>query len=173
MVAVLTDRRSQTERSAHQREPRVLGSIIRTLQSARSCCYCSYGYHVDMAHRTRTTTFDPADPVVRSDAKTLAGRLGGSTPVEAAVRGMLNDVAHGARVVVLRADDEVTPAQAADVLGVTRQFVDRLCEDGVLPFRRLPNSRHRRIRLQDVVDIAAEREQRRTGAEAIRAALGE
>lgn len=126
-----------------------------------------------MANRALTTTLDPADPAVRSDAKNLADRLGGDTPVEAAVRAMLDDVANGARVVVLRADDEVTPAQAAHLLGVTRQFVDRLCEDGVLPFRRLPDSRHRRIQLQDVVDVAAEREQRRAGADAIRAALGD
>jgi excisionase family DNA binding protein len=74
-------------------------------------------------------------------------------------------------VVVLRAEDEVTPAQAAEMLGVTRQFVDRLCEDDVLPFRRLPGSRHRRIRVQDVIDLAAEREQRWAGHEALRAAV--
>ena len=125
-----------------------------------------------MTNRALTTTLDPADPAVRSDAKDLADRLGGDTPVEAAVRAMLDDVANGARVVVLRADGEVTPAQAADILGVTRQFVDRLCGDGVLPFRRLPDSRHRRIRLQDVVDVVAERERRRAGGDAIRAALG-
>lgn len=84
---------------------------------------------------------------------------------------MLDDVAHGARVVVLRTEDEVTPAQAADILGVTRQFVDRLCEVGVLAFRRLPDSRHRRIRVQDVIDVATEREQRRTGGDAIRTAI--
>lgn len=118
------------------------------------------------------TTLDPVDPGVRSDAKNLAKRLSGDTPVEVAVRSMLDDVAHGARVLVLRAEDEVTPAQAADILGVTRQFVDRLCEEGVLAFRRLPSSRHRRIRVQDVIDVAAEREQRRTGGDAIRAASG-
>ena len=126
-----------------------------------------------MTTRTLATTLDPVDPVVRSDAKTLADRLTGGTPVEAAVRAMLDDVAHGARVVVLRADDEVTPAQAADIIGVTRQFVDRLCADGVLAFRRLPGSRHRRIRVQDAIDVATEREQRHAGAEAIRDALTE
>ncbi len=72
----------------------------------------------------------------------------------------------------MRADDEVTPTQAAKLMGVTRQFVDRLCEDGVLPFRRLPGSRHRRIRVEDVLEVAAEREQRQAGGDAIRAALG-
>lgn len=72
----------------------------------------------------------------------------------------------------MRADDEVTPTEAAKLMGVTRQFVDRLCEDGALPFRRLPGSRHRRIRVEDVREVAAEREQRRAGSDAIRAALG-
>ena len=89
------------------------------------------------------------------------------------MRQILDDVAHGSRVVVLRTEDEVTPAQAAEILGVTRQFVDRLCEDGVLPFRRLPASRYRRIRVQDVLDVAEERERLRAGGTAIRAALGE
>lgn len=63
------------------------------------------------------------------------------------------------------------PAQAATMLGVTRQYVDRLCEDGVLPFRRLPGSRHRRIRVHDVLEVADERERRRAGGDALRKAL--
>lgn len=126
-----------------------------------------------VAARALTIVLDPADPVIRSGAKKLAGRLSGDNPVEAAVRAMLGDVARGARVVIMCAEDEVTPAEAAGILGVTRQYVDRLCADGVLAFRRLPGSRHRRIRVQDVVEVAAEREQRRAGGDAIRAALGE
>ncbi len=125
-----------------------------------------------MTTHALATTLDPADPAVRSDAKSLAERLHGDTPVETAVRSMLDAVAHGARVVVMQAEEEVTPTAAADIMGVSRQFVDRLCEDGVLAFRRLPGSRHRRIRVQDVLDVAAEREQIRRGADAIRAALG-
>lgn len=126
-----------------------------------------------MTGHTVSATLDPADPTVRSEAQHLAERLHGDTQVETAVRAMLADVAHGSRIVVLRAEDEVSPSRAAELLGVTRQFVNRLCEDGVLPFRRLPGSRHRRIRVQDVVAVQAEREQRRAGAESIRAALGE
>jgi len=125
-----------------------------------------------MTTHTLAATLDPVDPAVRSDAKSLAERLRGDSPVESAVRSMLDAVADGARVVVMRADDEVTPTQAAKLMGVTRQFVDRLCEDGVLPFRRLPGSRHRRIRVEDVLEVAAEREQRQAGGDAIRAALG-
>lgn len=125
-----------------------------------------------MTTQALTSTLDPVDPVVRSDAKSLAERLRGDSQVEVAVRSMLDAVADGERVVVMRVDDEVTPAQAAKLIGVTRQFVDRLCEDGVLAFRRLPGSRHRRIRVEDVLEVAAEREQRRAGGAAIRAALG-
>lgn len=133
----------------------------------------SLGMIEDMAAHALTTTLDPVDPAMLSSAKSLAERIDGDSPAEAAVRQILDDVAHGSRVVVLRAEDEVTPAQAAEILGVTRQFVDRLCEDGVLPFHRLPASRYRRIRVQDVLDVAAEREQLRAGGAAIRAALGE
>ncbi len=108
-----------------------------------------------MVTHALATTLDPGDPAVRSDAESLAKRLSGDSPVEVAVRAMLDDVALGSRVVVLRTEDEVSPGQAAEILGVTRQFVDRLCEDGVLNFRRLPDSRHRRIRIQDVMDVAA------------------
>ncbi|MFT4258598.1 helix-turn-helix domain-containing protein [Microbacterium sp.] len=125
-----------------------------------------------MTMRALVTTLDPVDPAVRSDAKSLAERLHGDTPVESAVRSMLDDVAHGARIVVLRTDDELTPSQAAELMGVTRQFVDRLCADGVLAYRRLPGSRHRRIRVQDVINEIAERDQIRRGAAAIREALG-
>lgn len=74
-------------------------------------------------------------------------------------------------MIILRPDREVTPAGAADLLGVSRQFVDRLLTDGRLAFRRLPGSSHRRITVGDVVELVGERERRRAGAAAIRAAL--
>ena len=117
-------------------------------------------------------TLDPSDPAVRTAAHDLAERLANGSEVERVVRSMLVDVAQGSRVVVMRTEDEVTPAQAADMIGVTRQFVDRLCADGVLPYHHLPDSRHRRIRVQDVIDLASEREARRKGGHALRAAMG-
>jgi len=116
---------------------------------------------------------DPVDPAVRDGARDLADQLGSGSEVERAVQAMLTEVARGVRVVVLRAEDDVTPAQAARMLGVSRQFVDRLCADEVLPFNRLPDSQHRRIRVQDVIGVAAERDRRRAGADAIRAAIAD
>ena len=74
-------------------------------------------------------------------------------------------------MVVLRTDDDASPAEAAEMLGVTRQFVDRLLADEVLACRRLSGSRHRRIRVQDVVAVGAERDARRAGHEALRTAI--
>lgn len=124
-----------------------------------------------MATRAVPATLDPADPEIRRAAERLVARLDDDSEVCRVVRSMLTDVAGGERVIVLRAEDEVTPAQAAEMLGVTRQFVDRLCEDEVLPFRRLPESRHRRIRVQDVIEVGAERERRRAGHDAMRTAI--
>jgi excisionase family DNA binding protein len=121
--------------------------------------------------RAIASTLDPADPNVRRAARRLTSHFDDDSEVGQVVRSLLADVASGQRVMVLRAEEEVTPAQAAEVLGVSRQFIDRLCEQEVLPFRRLPGSRHRRIRVQDVVDVAAERERRRAGHGALRAAV--
>ncbi|MDR1152858.1 MAG: helix-turn-helix domain-containing protein [Bifidobacteriaceae bacterium] len=84
---------------------------------------------------------------------------------------MLAEIAHGERVMVLCTEAEVTPAQAAVMIGVTRQFVDRLLTDGVLAFHRLPGSKHRRIRASDVLDLITERERERGGHAAILDAL--
>lgn len=118
-------------------------------------------------------SLDPLDPAVRSDAERLAAGFDDDSEVGRVVRSMLSDVAGGERVVVLRAEAELTPGEAAKLLGVSRQYVDRLCEDRILPFRRLPRSRHRRIRVHDVVEAVAERDRRRAGREALRTALDE
>ena len=120
---------------------------------------------------TLALTLDPVDPAVRTAARDLAEQFNDDSEVAQAIRLILTDVAEGSRVVVLRSDDEVTPAQAADMIGVSRQFVDRLCADGVLAYRRLPGSKHRRIRVQDVTEVSAERDSRRAGAEALRTAI--
>jgi len=109
----------------------------------------------------------------RASAARLAAQADATSDFGATVRELFNEVAKGEHLVVLRPEQEVTPAGAADLLGVSRQFVDRLLAEGVLPFRRLPDSTHRRIRVGDVVALAEERQRRRRGAATIRSALGE
>lgn len=111
------------------------------------------------------------DVHTREDAARLAADADPSSAFGAAVREVFTEIANGERVIILRPDREVTPAGAADLLGVSRQFVDRLLADGSLAFRRLPGSSHRRIKIGDVVELADERERRRSGAAAIRAVL--
>ena len=53
----------------------------------------------------------------------------------------------------------------------TRQVVDRKVADRTLAFRRLPGHKDRRIRVNDVLLLAEERELRSGGTSAIRCAL--
>ena len=57
----------------------------------------------------------------------------------------------GDAIAVLREEAEISPAQAAKLLGVSRQYVDRLVADEVLPARRLPDSSYRRIPVRAVL----------------------
>lgn len=119
------------------------------------------------------TTLSAESRSTRATARQLAAQVDDGSELGHALRAVLEDVASGRSVVILRPTEEVTPATAAKVLGVTRQFVDRLCAEGVLPFRRLPSSSHRKILLSDVLALAAERDRRREGAAAIRSVLDE
>lgn len=80
--------------------------------------------------------------------------------VLAAAAGALRD---GDTVALVNEDAEVTPAQAAKLLGVSRQYVDRLLANGVLEARRLPGSSYRRIRVSDVLEHRQAKQTKRAG----------
>lgn len=73
----------------------------------------------------------------------------------------VREVAGGHDVALVSVDDEVSPAKAGELLGLSRQYVDRLIREGVLPARRLPQSTHRKLRVSDVLAFAARRDTRR------------
>ena len=54
-------------------------------------------------------------------------------------------------VALLGEDDEISPEDAAAILGISRPLVRRRMDAGVLPFRRVGS--HRRLRLADVLDL--------------------
>ena len=62
----------------------------------------------------------------------------------------LRTLANGDDVVVLAGNTELSPAEAGKVLGLSRQYVDRLIDLGDIPARTLPRSSHRRIRVADL-----------------------
>ena len=73
----------------------------------------------------------------------------------------------GEAVAMVSDDAEVTPAEAARLLGVSRQYVDRLIASGVLPARRLPGSSYRRIPARAVLAQRATRERKRARIRAV------
>lgn len=130
-----------------------------------------------------------ADEVVASpDAQDAARRLtalegdlvavdaGGSrVDLPEGLSGLLRraseEIAAGHNVTVLRSDEVLTTTEAAEVLGISRQFLVRLLDDGVIPSETLPGSRHRRLLLADVVAFQVERDRRRAGLAAFREAV--
>ena len=83
------------------------------------------------------------------------------------LRASIGELAEGHAVTVLPSETELTPAEAAELLGLSRPFVVRLLDTGEIPSRHLPNSRHRRETLSDVVAFQARRNLRRTGRQRI------
>jgi excisionase family DNA binding protein len=79
------------------------------------------------------------------------------------VRATAGELANGHTVTVLPAETVLTPAEAGQLLGLSRPFVVRLLDDGEIPSERLPRSRHRRVLLSDVLAFNARRDQRREG----------
>lgn len=70
-------------------------------------------------------------------------------PVAEALAEVLAAAADGERALVLRSPDDLTTAEAAAVLGVSRPTVVRLIDGGKLPARMVGT--HRRLRLGDVL----------------------
>lgn len=66
----------------------------------------------------------------------------------------------GNSVVVLCSEDEMTPQSAADMLGMSRQFLMRLLDKSELPFHKV--GAHRRIMRKDVEAYARRRAAQRS-----------
>ncbi len=91
--------------------------------------------------------------------------------VAALAERLVRDIAAGRHPLYVTSEDDVSPAEAAHILGVSRQFVDRLLASGRLPFSRKPGSTHRTILVSDVEAFATERNRRRTNTDKAIAAL--
>jgi excisionase family DNA binding protein len=83
-------------------------------------------------------------------------------------------LSQGHGVTVLATEVCLTPAEVGELLGLSRPFVARLLDAGEIPSEHLPDSKHRVVRLVDVLEFQARRERRRAGrrriADAVQAA---
>lgn len=101
--------------------------------------------------------------LVRGDGSEAAFALPPSAL--AAVADLLDRLSTADGVTVLVDDAEVTPEDAARILGISRPLVRRRMDVGALPFRRV--GAHRRIRLADVLALRAREEPVREALEAL------
>lgn len=73
------------------------------------------------------------------------------------------NLAAGHAVMVIAAEVTLTPAEAAELLALSRPFVAKLLERGDIPSEFLPGSRHRRVKLEDVLAFQERRQRRAEG----------
>jgi excisionase family DNA binding protein len=81
------------------------------------------------------------------------------------LRGVLTEMAQGNAVTILPVHAELTTQEAANMLNVSRPHLIKLLEEEALPFSRVGT--HRRIRLQDLLEFKARRDEQ--SQEAMRA----
>lgn len=72
---------------------------------------------------------------------------------------LLNETAKGNEVVIRSVGDELTTAQAAELLNMSRPYVVELIEKGELPATK--TGTHRRLKMADVLKFDEERRQKR------------
>ncbi|WP_152514381.1 DNA-binding protein [Nocardiopsis valliformis] len=68
-----------------------------------------------------------------------------------ALLALAGELSTGHAVRVLAAETTLSPAEAAEGLDLSRLFVVRLLDEGAIPSEHLPDSRHRAVRLEDVL----------------------
>jgi len=90
-----------------------------------------------------------------------------SLPPDAAslIQSLLGHLSQGERVAVLTEDQELSPNDAASILGVSRPLVVHRMDVGDLPFRYV--GKHRRSALRDVLALKTKIDAQRTAMEAL------
>src|SRR5271165_3942687 len=90
-----------------------------------------------------------------------------SLPRDAArlIESLLDHLAQGDRVAILTEDQELSPNDAASILGISRPLVVHRMDIGDLPFRYV--GRHRRTRLKDVLALKARIDAQQAAMEAL------
>ncbi len=71
----------------------------------------------------------------------------------------LRFLARGEGVMIVPSTQEMTTQSAADILGVSRQYVVQLLEEGKIPFHKVGT--HRRVAMKDVLEYRRKRDSAR------------
>ena len=90
--------------------------------------------------------------------RTPSGDIELPAAAQQAVAQLLSELATGSSVHVLADDHDLTTAEAGELLGLSRTFVVRLIDDGVIPAHFAGT--HRRVRTSDVLAYARRRQER-------------
>lgn len=77
------------------------------------------------------------------------------------LRIVVDSLLHRKAVSIVPLDQTLTTQQAADLLGISRPTLIKMIDRGEIPCELLPGSRHRRIRLSDLLDYRKALEDRR------------
>lgn len=95
----------------------------------------------------------------------LLGPDGQTVPLPLEAYRILVDVAtamrSGLAITVAPLDQQLTTQEAANFLGISRPTLVKLLETGQIPFERPGAGRHRRLRLQDVIEYQQRSRSRR------------
>jgi len=83
----------------------------------------------------------------------------------AAVEALLVHMLRGERVAVLAEDQELSPTEAASILGISRPLVVLRMDRGDLPFRYV--GKHRRALLKDVLGLKSKLDVRQAAVDAL------
>lgn len=84
-------------------------------------------------------------------------------PLVEVMRTAAGELSVGHAVTILATETLLTPAETGRLLGLSRPFVARLLDEGAIPSTHLPESRHRVVRLDDVLAFAERRRKRQEG----------
>jgi excisionase family DNA binding protein len=97
--------------------------------------------------------------------RTVNGEIALPPAAQRAVRQLLGELAAGNSIHLLADERDLTTQEAADLLGLSRTFVVRLIDDGVIPAHYAGT--HRRVRTVDVLDYLHRRKERLDAVAAI------
>ncbi|MGA8742940.1 MAG: helix-turn-helix domain-containing protein [Terracidiphilus sp.] len=101
--------------------------------------------------------------MLESHQAALIGPSGGKIPLPGPIYKVLVSalrfLERGEGVMILPSTQEMTTQSAADLLGVSRQYVVQLLEEGKIPFHKVGT--HRRVSMKDVLEFRRKRDNRR------------